>query len=90
MKIYHIISSLIQVHNALFTVLSSQGGAAQVMFTNPIEIVKIRMQVAGESWCETRCIGPSKRTWFYWPVQGSYIVCVVSELNREFYQVQFL
>lgn len=26
-----------------------QGGGAQVLFTNPIEIVKIRMQVAGEA-----------------------------------------
>ena len=25
-----------------------QGGAAQVLFTNPLEIVKIRLQVAGE------------------------------------------
>ena len=25
-----------------------QGGASQVTFTNPIEIVKIRLQVAGE------------------------------------------
>lgn len=28
--------------------LSLQGGASQVTFTNPIEIVKIRLQVAGE------------------------------------------
>ncbi len=26
----------------------SQAGASQVMFTNPLEIVKIRLQVAGE------------------------------------------
>ena len=26
----------------------TQGGMCQVMFTNPIEIVKIRLQVAGE------------------------------------------
>ena len=26
-----------------------KAGASQVMFTNPIEIVKIRLQVAGES-----------------------------------------
>ena len=26
-----------------------QGGAAQVLFTNPLEIVKIRLQVAGET-----------------------------------------
>lgn len=28
--------------------LTLQGGASQVTFTNPIEIVKIRLQVAGE------------------------------------------
>ncbi len=27
---------------------SAQAGASQVMFTNPLEIVKIRLQVAGE------------------------------------------
>ena len=30
------------------SVSSPQGGMCQVMFTNPIEIVKIRLQVAGE------------------------------------------
>ena len=29
-------------------VVSSQAGASQVLFTNPLEIVKIRLQVAGE------------------------------------------
>lgn len=28
--------------------MTTQGGMCQVMFTNPIEIVKIRLQVAGE------------------------------------------
>ena len=28
--------------------MATQGGMCQVMFTNPIEIVKIRLQVAGE------------------------------------------
>ncbi|XP_066912954.1 electrogenic aspartate/glutamate antiporter SLC25A13, mitochondrial-like [Clytia hemisphaerica] len=32
------------------------GGGAQVMFTNPIEIVKIRMQVAGESGTQTSAL----------------------------------
>ena len=30
------------------TMATLQGGMCQVMFTNPIEIVKIRLQVAGE------------------------------------------
>ena len=32
----------------MFIFLAVQGGCAQVMFTNPIEIVKIRLQIAGE------------------------------------------
>ena len=35
-------------------VLSPQGGMCQVMFTNPLEIVKIRLQVAGEMAQTTR------------------------------------
>ena len=31
-----------------------QAGASQVMFTNPLEIVKIRLQVAGEVLSNTR------------------------------------
>ena len=30
------------------SIVSAQAGASQVMFTNPLEIVKIRLQVAGE------------------------------------------
>ena len=33
----------------LKSLIIPQGGAAQVMFTNPLEIVKIRLQVAGET-----------------------------------------
>ena len=36
-----------------------QGGASQVIFTNPIEIVKIRLQVAGEM-TETAKLGASR------------------------------
>ena len=37
-------------YGVILTVVSmaTQGGMCQVMFTNPIEIVKIRLQVAGE------------------------------------------
>lgn len=41
-----------------------QGGAAQVMFTNPIEIVKIRMQVAGESGARLSAINLVKELGF--------------------------
>ena len=41
-----------------------QGGAAQVMFTNPIEIVKIRMQVAGESGTRVSAINLVKELGF--------------------------
>ena len=37
----------------------SQGGASQVIFTNPIEIVKIRLQVAGEM-TETAKLGATR------------------------------
>ena len=37
----------------------TQGGASQVMFTNPIEIVKIRLQVAGEM-TETAKLGATR------------------------------
>ncbi len=34
--------------NKLFLSLLIQAGGSQVIFTNPLEIVKIRLQVAGE------------------------------------------
>ena len=34
--------------NSFVNQMFGQAGASQVMFTNPLEIVKIRLQVAGE------------------------------------------
>lgn len=34
--------------NFYFKIFKKQAGASQVVFTNPLEIVKIRLQVAGE------------------------------------------
>jgi hypothetical protein len=41
---------LVPVLGSFFFLLSknNKGGACQVIFTNPLEIVKIRLQVAGE------------------------------------------
>lgn len=36
------------MHQCLFVLLFIQAGGSQVIFTNPLEIVKIRLQVAGE------------------------------------------
>lgn len=45
-------------------IAGGSGGAAQVMFTNPIEIVKIRMQVAGESGARLSAINLVKELGF--------------------------
>lgn len=51
-----------------------QAGASQVMFTNPLEIVKIRLQVAGEIVGKTKvsAISVVKELGFL----GLYKVCV--------------
>ncbi len=41
-------SDLVRRRIGLVTLFSLQAGGCQVMFTNPLEIVKIRLQVAGE------------------------------------------
>uniref|UniRef100_A0A8C4EU77 Solute carrier family 25 member 13 n=1 Tax=Dicentrarchus labrax TaxID=13489 RepID=A0A8C4EU77_DICLA len=42
------IDACISLYRFLFAFLSLQAGGSQVIFTNPLEIVKIRLQVAGE------------------------------------------
>ena len=55
-----------------------QGGAGQVLFTNPLEIVKIRLQVAGEMTEGTRtgAVGVIKELGF----SGLYKVCILYEV----------
>ncbi len=43
----------------IYSLTPSQAGASQVVFTNPLEIVKIRLQVAGEM-AETVKVGASR------------------------------
>ena len=52
-----------------------QGEASQVLFTNPLEIVKIRLQVAGEMTEGTRtgAVGVIKELGF----SGLYKVCIL-------------
>ena len=51
-------------HTHTHTHTHTQGGMCQVMFTNPLEIVKIRLQVAGEmgqtakAWNVVKQLGP--------------------------------
>ena len=53
-----------------------QGGASQVLFANPLEIVKIRLQVAGEMTEGTRtgAVGVIKELGF----SGLYKVCILN------------
>ena len=55
-----------------------QGGASQVLFTNPLEIVKIRLQVAGEMTEGTRtgAVGVIKELGF----SGLYKVCILYKI----------
>jgi len=47
------------------------GGASQVMFTNPLEIVKIRLQVAGETGSKVSAWGVTKELGFFGLYKGS-------------------
>ena len=62
----------------LITTHFLQGGASQVLFTNPLEIVKIRLQVAGEmrEGTRTSAVGVIKELGF----PGLYKVCILYEV----------
>ena len=57
-----------------------QAGASQVIFTNPIEIVKIRLQVAGET---GKDVERSQGTGFWRSLQGLKIHQTNLKINRD-------
>ena len=58
------------VHTRTHAHTHTQGGMCQVMFTNPLEIVKIRLQVAGEMGQQAKALTVVRELGF----RGLYLV----------------
>ena len=66
-------------HTHTHTHIHTQGGMCQVMFTNPLEIVKIRLQVAGEMGQQAKALAVVKDLGF----RGLYLVSCNPRMTQE-------